>query len=183
MSRLGTSIYYALECYCARAEVTWAFTACAKAHDFSVAVANDYTGARTVVHSWRARRRVACAPPPMKGVWCSGCHSPRINQGGVPEMGLIKGVGQGKGGSVSPAKPTHLPIHNVTRALKCRTLGGCRLQLALLAEPKNPLDSTMSTSSGFFVHTMKHCYATALYTTASHYTCAYKFTARVQSRA
>ena len=38
-------------------------------------------------------------------------------------------------------------------------------QLALLAEPKNPLDSTMSTSSGFFVHTMKHCYATALYTT------------------
>ena len=38
-------------------------------------------------------------------------------------------------------------------------------QVALLAEPKNPLDSTMSTSSGFFVHTMKHCYATALYTT------------------
>ena len=45
------------------------------------------------------------------------------------------------------------------RALKCKTLGGilrCRLtnalsrQLALLAEPKNPLDSTMSTSSGFF---------------------------------
>ena len=35
-------------------------------------------------------------------------------------------------------------------------------QVALLAEPKNPLDST---SSGFFVHTMKHCYATALYTT------------------
>ena len=31
-------------------------------------------------------------------------------------------------------------------------------QVALLAEP-------MSTSSGFFVHTMKHCYATALYTT------------------
>ena len=163
---------------------------CAKAHDFSVAAANDYTGARTVVRSLRARRHVACAPPPpMKGVWCSGCHRPRINQGGTPEMGLIKGVGQGKGGSVSPAKPTHLPIHNVTRALKCRTLGGCRLtnalsrQLALLAEPKNPLDSTMSTSSGFFVHTMKHCYATALYTTASHYTCAYKFTARVQSRA
>ena len=61
-----------------------------------------------------------------------------------------------------------------TRALKCKTLGGilrCRLtnalsrQLALLAEPKNPLDSTMSTSSGFFVHTMKHCYATDLYTT------------------
>ena len=26
---------------CARAEVTWAFTACAKAHDFSVAAAND----------------------------------------------------------------------------------------------------------------------------------------------
>ena len=60
------------------------------------------------------------------------------------------------------------------KALKCKTLGGilrCRLtnalsrQLALLAEPKNPLDSTMSTSSGFFVHTMKHCYATALYTT------------------
>ena len=36
----------------------------------------------------------------------------------------------------------------------------------MLAEPKNPLDSTMSTRSGFFVHTMKHCYATALYTTA-----------------
>ena len=63
---------------------------------------------------------------------------------------------------------------SVTRALKCKTLGGilrCRLtnalsrQLALLAEPKNTLDSTMSTSSGFFVHTMKHCYATALYTT------------------
>ena len=79
-----------------------------------------------------------------------------------------------------------------TRALKCKTLGGIlrrRLtnalsrQLALLAEPKNPLDSTMSTSSGFFVHTMKHCYATALYTTAIHYTCAYKFTARVKSRA
>ena len=34
-------------------------------------------------------------------------------------------------------------------------------QVALLAEPKNPLDSTMSTSSGFFVHTTKHCYATA----------------------
>ena len=50
-------------------------------------------------------------------------------------------------------------------------------QVALLAEP---LDSTMSTSSGFFVHTMKHCYAT---TEAIHYTCAYKFTARVQSRA
>ena len=65
---------------CARAEVTWAFTACAKAHDFSVAAANDYTGA---VHSWRAERGVACAPP-MKVVWCSGCHSPRINQGGVP---------------------------------------------------------------------------------------------------
>ena len=29
-------------------------------------------------------------------MWCSGCHSPRINQGGAPEMGLIKGVGQGK---------------------------------------------------------------------------------------
>ena len=57
------------------------------------------------------------------------------------------------------------------KALKCKSLGGilrCRLtnalsrQLALLAEPKNPLGSTMSTSSGFFVHTMKHCYATAL---------------------
>ena len=53
-----------------------------------------------------------------------------------------------------------------TEGIKCKTLGGilkCRLtnalsrQLALLAEPKNPLDSTMSTSSGFFVHTMKHC--------------------------
>ena len=47
----------------------------------------------------------------------------------------------------------------------------------------------MSTSNemcgGFFVHTMKHCYATALYTTeesAIRYTCAYKFTARVKSR-
>ena len=46
----------------------------------------------------------------------------------------------------------------------------------------------MSTSNemcgGFFVHTMKHCYATALYTTeesAIRYTCAYKFTARVKS--
>ena len=38
-------------------------------------------------------------PPPMKG--------------GLGEMGLIKGVGQGKGGSVPPAKPTNLPIHNV----------------------------------------------------------------------
>ena len=73
---------------------------------------------------------------------------------------------------------------DLMKALKCKTLGGilrCRLtnalsrQLALLAEPKNPLDSTMSTSSGFFVHTMKHCYATAL---RYHYTCAYKFTAR-----
>ena len=128
MSCLGTSIYYAQECNCARAEVTWAFTACAKAHDFSVAAANHYTGARTVVRSWRARRRAVAAamardlrvripsiscvsqgaiveegwggggsgggrlrlgrvcpppppPPPMKGVWCSGCHSPRINQG------------------------------------------------------------------------------------------------------
>ena len=35
-------------------------------------------------------------------------------------------------------------------------------QVALLAEPKNPLDPT---SNGFIVHTMKHCYATALYTT------------------
>ena len=52
---------------CACAEVTWAFTACAKAHDFSVAAANDYTGARTVVHSWRADgglKGVWCVPPP-----------------------------------------------------------------------------------------------------------------------
>ena len=100
---------------------------CAKAHDYSVAAANAYTGARTVVRSWRARRRAVAAamararqdlrmgipsiscvsqgaiveeglggggvgglggrllggvcPPPMKGVWCSGCHRPRINQG------------------------------------------------------------------------------------------------------
>ena len=33
-------------------------------------------------------------PPPMKGVWCSGCHRPRINQGGAPEMGLIKVMGK-----------------------------------------------------------------------------------------
>ena len=47
---------------CARAEVTWPFIACAKARDFSVAAANYYTGARTVVRSWRARRRaIACA--------------------------------------------------------------------------------------------------------------------------
>ena len=39
-------------------------------------------------------------------------------------------------------------------------------QLALLAEPKNPLDSTMSTSSGFFCTHHEDCYATALYTTA-----------------
>ena len=54
-------------------------------------------------------------------------------------------------------------------------------------------DSLMSTSNemcgGFFVHTMKHCYATALlcnctvYVSAICYTCAYKFTARVKSRA
>ena len=87
--------------------------------------------------------------------------------------------------------------HISMKALKCKTLGGilrCRLtnalsrQLALLAEPKNPLDSTMSTSSGFFVHTMKHCYATALYTTEAQalsitHARIYKFTARVQSRA
>ena len=48
----------------------------------------------------------------------------------------------------------------------------------------------MSTSNemcgGFFVHTMKHCYVTALYTievSAIRYTCAYNFTARVKSRA
>ena len=45
----------------------------------------------------------------------------------------------------------------------------------------------MSTSNEMwwlFAHVMKHCYATALYTTeasAIRYTCAYKFTARVQS--
>ena len=37
----------------------------------------------------------------------------------------------------------------------------------------------------FFVHTMKHCYATALYITEAqaliHYTCAYRFTAREHS--
>ena len=43
------------------------FAACAKAHDFSVAAANDYTGARAVVRSWRARRCVACDPPPPNG--------------------------------------------------------------------------------------------------------------------
>ena len=44
----------------------------------------------------------------------------------------------------------------------------------------------MSTISGFFVHTMKHCYATALYTTeaqALSITHAHMFTAHVQSRA
>ena len=57
-----------------------------------------------------------------------------------------------------------------------------KMQVALLAEPKTPLEYY----DGFFVHTMKHCYATALYTTeesAIRYTCAYKFTARVKSRA
>ena len=85
---------------------TGRFTVCAKARDFSVAAANYYTGARTVVRSWRARS-VWC----MKGVWCSGCHRPQINHGGAPEMGLIKGVGQEKGGAF-PCKAI-LPIHNV----------------------------------------------------------------------
>ena len=48
---------------------------------------------------------------------------------------------------------------------KCR----CKMQVALLAEPKILLwsraCSTMSTNSGFYVHTMKHCYGTALYAT------------------
>ena len=63
-------------------------------------------------------------------------------------------------------------------ALKCKTLGGilrCRLWMQTNALSRHcwlsqrllwsRACSTMSTSSGFFVHTMKHCYATALYTT------------------
>ena len=72
-----------------------------------------------------------------------------------------------------------------------------KMQVALLAEPKTPpgvervyiiiLCALAMKCGGFFVHTMKHCYATALYyiytASAIRYTCAYKFTARVQSRA
>ena len=62
-----------------------------------------------------------------------------------------------------------------------------KMQVALLAEPKTPpgvehvyiiLRALAMKCGGFFVHTMKHCYATAI-----RYTCAYKFTARVKSRA
>ena len=52
----------------------------------------------------------------------------------------------------------------------------CKMQVASLAEPKTPLESSVFII-GFFVHTMKHCYATALYTTEAstiRYTCAYK---------
>ena len=46
-------------------------------------------------------------PPPREGVWCSRC--PRI-RGAAPEMGLIKGVWQGKGGASNP--PTNPQCHN-----------------------------------------------------------------------
>ena len=44
-------------------------------------------------------------------------------------------------------------------------------QVALLAEPKNPLDSTTSTSSGFF-YTPR---STAMHYTLKRYPLAYKF--------
>ena len=80
-----------------------------------------------MVHSWRAERGVACAPPPpppMKGVWCSGCHSPRNNQGGAPEMGLIKGVGQGK-----QSQPTYTN-------LQCHMLGAGEVKGSQLGRVK-----------------------------------------------
>ena len=61
---------------------------------------------------------------------------------------------------------THYGVIKVGGILRCRLwmqTNALSRQVALLAEPKN---STMSTNGGFFVHTMKHCYATALYTTA-----------------
>ena len=63
---------------------------CAKARDFSVAAANDYTGARTVVRSWRARRRavaaaMACARQDLRmGIPSISC----VSQGAIVEEGL-----------------------------------------------------------------------------------------------
>ena len=85
--------------------------------------------------------------------------------------------------------------------MQTNALSRHKMQVALLAEPKTPLESSVfillalrsrvrnycsfRTSNemcgGFFVHTMKHCYATALYMKAIRYTCAYTFTARVRS--
>ena len=59
--------------------------------------------------------------------------------------------------STLPEEPS---FHFYNIALKCK------MQVASLAEPKTPLESSMFII-GFFVHTMKHCYATALY--SKHY--------------
>ena len=66
----------------------------------------------------------------MKGVWCSGCHRPQINHGGAPEMGLIKGVGQEKGGAF-PCKAI-LPIHNVI-TMACWEWGKSRARVKCTA--------------------------------------------------
>ena len=63
---------------------------CAKARDFSVAAANDYTGARTVVRSWRARRRAVAAAMARArqdlrvGIPSISC----VSQGAIVEEGL-----------------------------------------------------------------------------------------------
>ena len=76
---------------------------CAKAHDFSVAAANDYTGARTVVRSWRARRRAVAAAMArarqdlrvrIPSISC-------VSQGAIVEEGLGGGVGGGGWGGAT----------------------------------------------------------------------------------
>ena len=89
-------------------EVTWAFTACAKAHDYSEAAANAYTGARTVVRSWRARRRAVAAAMArarqdlrvrIPSISC-------VSQGAIVEEGLGGGVGgRLRLGGVCPPPP------------------------------------------------------------------------------
>ena len=106
---VGTSI-----CNCARAEVTWAFTVCAKAHDFSVAAANDYTGARTVVRSWRARRRAVAAAMAharqdlrirIPSISC-------VSQGAIVEEGLGGGGGGGGGSGGATSSWWRVPPPN-----------------------------------------------------------------------
>ena len=69
-------------------------------------------------------------PPPTKGVWCSGCHSPRINQGASPEMGLIKGVVQGKGRERKPTPLQCQPTYQSTMSgmLGARAVNGVQSQ-------------------------------------------------------
>ena len=60
-------------------------------------------------------------------------------------------------GALAQPKISKTSIIKVQNPRRMQALDALSRQVALLAEPKNPPDSTMSTSSGFFVHTMKHC--------------------------